>query len=159
LVAGGTTSCPKVETALAQIQTRRRRHRRQRHLREVETESTFATITYAVLDCVRWTLGPAIGRITDAVSAAIHQIRQRFSLPVSSWKFWAVHGMGYFLLLFAAQRLQILNLRTTSTSTVRPADNDNTGKGLVWDCGVWGTGIAGIFLWLLCYLLAEFEHS
>jgi Mg2+ and Co2+ transporter CorA len=157
LVTGGT-SCPEVETALAQTQTRRRRQRRQRHLREDETESTFATITFAVLDCVRWTLGPAMEGITDAVSAAIHQIRQRFPLPVSSWKFWAVHGMGYFLLLFAAQRFQILKIRITST-TVRPADNDNTGKGLVWDCGVWGTGIAGILLWLLCYLLAEFEHS
>ncbi|KAK5325074.1 hypothetical protein LTR20_009036 [Exophiala xenobiotica] len=204
LVTGGTTSCPKVETALAQTQTRRRRQRRQRHLREDETESTFAIITYAVLDCVHWTLGPAIEGITDAVSAAIQQIRGRFSLPVSSWKFravhgtvldsvhwtlgpaiegitdavsavtipqirrrvslpvsswkfWAVHGMGYFLLLFAAQRFQILNIPIPST--VRPADNDNTGIGLVWDCGVWGTGIAGIFLWLLCFLLAEFERS
>jgi hypothetical protein len=102
---------------------------------------------------VHWTLGPAIEGITDAVSAvAIPQIRRRFSLPVSSSKFWAVHGTGYFLLLMAAQRFQILNIRTTT-------DNDNTGTGLVWHCGVWGTGIAGIFLWLLCYLLAEFEHS
>ncbi|KAK7892297.1 hypothetical protein LTR67_007393 [Exophiala xenobiotica] len=95
LVTGGTTSCPKVETALAQTQTRRRRQRqrRQRHLREDETESTFAIITYAVLDYVHWTLGPAIEGITDAVSAvAIPQIRPRFSLPVSSSKFWAVHG-------------------------------------------------------------------
>ncbi|KAK5447870.1 hypothetical protein LTS15_009369 [Exophiala xenobiotica] len=93
LVTGGTTSCPQVEAALAQTQIRRRRQQRQQRRREDATESTFATITYAVLDGVRWTLGLAIEGITDAVSAAIHHIRQRFSLPVSSWKFWAVHGM------------------------------------------------------------------